>query len=55
MSYFFNDKANKKSAEVGFMRKIICALNCQFYEPSSLIIEKDKPVDAVHFIFDGWA
>lgn len=37
------------------MRKIICALNCQFYEPFSIIIEKDKPVDAVHFIFNGWA
>lgn len=33
MSYFFHDKVNNNHASTGFMRKIICALNCSMFEP----------------------
>jgi len=54
MSYFFNEKVEKIYADKGLVRKIICALNCSFYEPYSVIVEKNKSVDAVHFIFGGY-
>jgi hypothetical protein len=53
MAYFFNDKVKNTKADVGLMRKIVCALNCSMYEPGQVIIEKGKEVENLVFIFEG--
>ena len=55
MAYFFHDKIQNQKADIGLMRKIICALNCSMFEPGQVIIEKGKDVDGVFFIFEGYA
>jgi hypothetical protein len=53
MSYFFHDKMRNIKADQGFIRKIICGLNCSFYQSNAMIAEKNKEMEAVYFIFLG--
>jgi hypothetical protein len=42
MSFFFRDKARNTKSERGLMRKIVCGLNCSFYDPSQVVVESGK-------------
>jgi len=55
MAYFFHDKIQHQKADIGLMRKMICALNCSMFEPGAVILEKGREVESVNFVFEGYA
>lgn len=54
MAYFFHDKMYMVKAEKGLIRKIVCALNCSYFDAGAYIVEKGKEVESVYFVFTGY-